>query len=264
MEGESELAFRTVLFLGTFGMLSMASAIVVFIYLYQRKLIKKKLEYQAIERLLKQQEIKSAYALLEGQDGERKRIAKELHDNLGSILVTLNMYADTALSSNNLSQKNRHLARIKELGLQASDQTRDLSHRLDSVALQHFGLKTAINDLFLAISDTQPINVKSTVVLQQEISNEISFNLYRIIQELVNNSLKHAGASELGLEMREVKNKFISLVYEDNGIGFNPRHTRIGMGLFNIESRVAKMAGKITISNEGKGMCTTIEIPLRS
>lgn len=262
MEGEGELVYRTVLFFGTFGMLFLASTIIVFIYLYQRKLIKKKIAFEEIENLLKQQELKSAYALLEGQDIERKRIADELHDNLGSILVTLTMYADTALSAKDQNKKNELMARIRDIGMQASEETRKLSHRLDSATFSHFGLKTALKDLFQTINDTGAITVNGGISFDNEIENEVALNLYRIIQELLNNTMKHARATSITIDLSKIKEEYISLIYEDNGIGFDTQKISAGMGLKNIRTRVENMSGDISIESNAKGVSFIIEIPL--
>ena len=263
MESKQEIAYRTFVYLGTLGMLLLASAVVLFIYLYQRKLFKKKIAFQEIEDLLKEQELKSTYALMQGQDLERKRIAEELHDNLGSILVTLNMYTDTALSTVDIKRKNELINRINEIATKASDETRKLSHRLDSVSLKHFGLKTALDDLLSAIRETRHIAVKSSILIDNSISGDVSLNIYRIAQELINNTLKHAGAKHISIELYQVANEYLSFIYTDDGIGFNQGQTVSGVGLINIKSRVHKMAGDISIESEGKGINVVIEIPLK-
>lgn len=261
MEVESEIAYRTALYAGSIGMLLLASAIVFFVFLYQRKLIKRKIAFLEIEEVLKQQELKTTYALLEGQDLERKRIAKELHDNLGSILVTLNMYADTALASDEQSKKDNFLARIREVASKASDETRQLSHRLDSAALQHFGLKTAVNELLDAVVEAKSIAVKRNIAEDVQVNSELSLNLYRVVQELINNTLKHAEAKTIHIDINMIKNDYISLIYEDDGKGMNRQYTP-GLGLKNIQARIEQLNGESTIDTPSKGFCFTAEIPL--
>ncbi|MGW8122638.1 sensor histidine kinase [Roseivirga echinicomitans] len=263
MESGKEIAYKTFVYLGTLGMLLLASAVVLFIYLYQRKLLKKKIAFQEIEDLLRKQELKSTYALMEGKDIERKRIAEELHDNLGSILVTLNMYTDTALSTDDLTHKNELISRISEIATQASDETRKLSHRLDSVSLKHFGLKTALNDLVNAIREIRYISIESNILINNSINGDISLNIYRIAQELINNTLKHSEAKEIRIELQEVANDYLSFIYSDNGVGFNQNQVVSGMGLTNIRARVHKMAGEISIDSSSKGINVIIEIPLK-
>ena len=221
MESESQIGYQTLLFLGTSGMLLLTVGIVVFIYLYQRKLLKKKIAFQEIEDLLKKQELRSAYSLLEGQDMERNRIAKELHDSLENILVTLNMYANAALDSGDAQKKDELIQKAGDFATKASEETRKLSHRLDSVALRHFGLEAAINDLKNAIEETKGLKVGVSVILEDEVDGEMIHNLYRVIQELVNNTLKYAHARQISIDVHQVEKESINLIYKDDGIGFD-------------------------------------------
>lgn len=246
------------LILGTAVMLLMAFSIVLFIYLYQRKLIKKNLENQQIQDLLREEEIKATYALLEGQDKERKRIAAELHDNLGSILVTLNMYAD-AIQEKDSKEVQSLAKKIAEVSQLANDETRKISHSLDSGILKHFGLEAAIKQLTEAVSDARKIRFDLELQIGK-IPSDIGLEIYRIIQELINNALKHAQCTNIHLELSQVENS-LSLIYEDNGIGFDKTDIVPGMGLKNIENRVNKLNGDLTIdSAAGRGSTFIIEI----
>ncbi len=262
MESESELTYYMILIAGTTGMLLLTIAIILFVYLYQRKLIKRKLAYQQIQDLLQKQELDSAYAILQAQDKERKRIAQDLHDNLGSILVTLNMYADTLGQKQTVEEKNDLAEKISKLALQANEETRNLSHSLDSGTLKHFGLNTALVDLVDAIKEAKEIEINLEIGLQKIDNVEVSLNLYRIIQELFNNTLKHANATKISLELTQTQNSHISLIYEDNGIGFDENEVgEKGMGLTNLKLRTENINGHLTIdSNAGKGSTFIIEI----
>src|SRR5947207_9771663 len=97
MAGEVQLNDLVTLVLGTASMLIMLVAIILFAFLFQKKLIKKERAYREIEKLLQKQELDSAYVLIQGQDEERKRIASDVHDNLGNLLATLKIYSDLVL-----------------------------------------------------------------------------------------------------------------------------------------------------------------------
>ena len=251
---------QLVLILGTCIMLLMAFAIILFIYLYQRKLIKKNQENQAINDLLQQQEMKSAYAMLEGQDKERKRIASELHDNLGSILVTLNMYADSLLSNTTRKDPATILQKISETTTRANEEVRKISHSLDSGMLKHFGLESAIKQLMEAVETSKNISIEVELDLSEAPNNEISLEIYRIIQELLNNTLKHAKATKIRLELSEIKED-LTLIYEDNGIGFDLATIERGMGLNNIRKRVERLHGDLKIDAAiGRGSTFIIEL----
>ena len=262
MENDTQINYQAFLILGTIGMLLLAFGVTFFIYFYQRKLLKKKIAFQEIEDLLKQQELHSAYTLLKGQDMERKRISQELHDNLGSQLVTLKMYADSAVSAPSTNQKNEFLSKISKLVEQASNETRKLSHELDSVALKHFGLETAIADLKSTIESLKKTKITTSVILEDNLSSNMAYQLYRVIQELVNNTLKHAYAGQISIDIHQDERQHLHLIYKDNGVGFDIGKAKKGMGLLNIRSRINELSGELYILSNSGGTSITIEIPL--
>lgn len=263
MENSPTLTNQTALVWGTAMMLFLTTVIVMFIYLFQRKLIKRKLAYQKIENLLNQQELKSAYSLLEGQDLERQRIAAEIHDNLGSTLATLLMYTHALQKQKTQEDKLKYEEKINEITQQAMQEVRKISHRLDASALKHVGLKTAIQDLIGAINETAGIRAEAIIELPADLPGELSINLYRILQELINNTLKHAQATIITLDVTTV-NEMLSFIYEDNGVGFSLSNlSQKGMGLRNITARVEKLNGQISFERKPtNGFSTVIEIPL--
>lgn len=265
MESQSgSLDTEMVLVLGTSGMLLLTAAIAIFIYLYQRKLIKRKLEYQKIEDLLKKQELRSAYAMLAGQEKAYKHIAEELHDNLGSILVTLNMFADTLQKKTDPESQRKLAQKISEVAQIANESTRKISHSLDSGVLKHFGLAKAAQELVDAINESQTITVASHIQIGNTLDAEVSKNVYRILQELINNTLKHAQATRINIDLNQIEDN-LNLIFQDNGVGFDLDKTppQKGMGLRNLESRVERIGGHMTIdSKKNKGTTTIIDIPL--
>jgi signal transduction histidine kinase len=266
MESTStQLPSFLILVIGTTGMLALATGIVTFIYLYQRKLIKRKLAYQEIENLLRHSELKSAYALLEGQDMERQRIAEEIHDNLGSILVTLSMYAHTLHKTDVPEEKAQLADKIGEIARQAHEEARRISHKLDSGALRHFGLESAIKDLINAVNNSGAITVEANIDIDRELPTEAGLNVYRIIQELINNTLKHAKASRINIDISPISNEYISFIYEDNGTGFSLEDgQKKGMGLRNLAARAEKLNAHLTFGEEAKsGFSVALEIPLK-
>ncbi|MCF6359986.1 MAG: sensor histidine kinase [Cyclobacteriaceae bacterium] len=255
------IASYWVLILGTSGMLLLTVAIILFVYLYQRKLIRRKLAYQKIQDMLQKQELNSAYAILQAQDKERKRIAQDLHDNMGSILVTLNMYADT-LEAVKKDKDVKQLARqISKLAQQANTANRNVAHSLDSGTLRHFGLKTALTDLAEAIKQANGMQIALEMDFTKIENVKTGVNLYRIVQELFNNTLKHAEATRIGLELTEAKGR-LCLIYEDNGIGFDTAEVKENsMGLANLKARAESIGGEITIDSAlGKGTTAILEV----
>ena len=244
---------------------------IVGLYLYneQRKKViraiaaqKNQENEQRINDLLSDQELKSAYAMLAGQEKAHKRIAQELHDNLGRILVTLNMFADSLQNKKDPEALKQLASRISVVAQQANETTRQISHSLDSGVLKHFGLEIAVKELMNALGDSGSIKVENHVQITSQLDSELSMNIYRIIQELVNNTLKHSKASKITLELNQIKDH-LSLIYYDNGIGFIKEEIEPGMGLKNLESRVDNLDGTITIDSQpNKGTTTIIDVPV--
>jgi hypothetical protein len=227
--------------------------VVGFAFLFQRKLIKKEKAFREIEKMLKKQELDSAYNILSAQELERKRIAQEIHDNLGSMLAVVRMQAYT--SGANPS--------VMKLIDQTIDETRRISHQLDTLALSHFGLATAIQQLTESVKGSGDIDVALELNLQVAIEQDKALQLYRIVQELFSNTLKHAAARRIRVELNAFAKDAVNLIFEDNGRGFDPASRRAGMGLQNIRQRVEHLRGRLDLDTRpGSGTTVVIEIPL--
>ncbi|WP_448634631.1 sensor histidine kinase [Pedobacter panaciterrae] len=248
------------LLLGTSSMVLMMVAIIWFVFAFQRKLAAKAKAYKEIEELMQKQELKSAYVLIEAQEQERKRIAAELHDNVGSLLATLKIYSDLSVTHADpdyIKELNGKMNVIAEdLGLEI----RKLSHKLDLRALSGFGLKAALLQLAEAINESGKLKVLAVIDIASPLPEEISLQLYRIIQELFTNTLKHAMASEARIEITVI-DRDVTLIYEDNGKGFDINdQASMGMGISNIKSRVGHINGKLTFDSLSNGITYIIEI----
>jgi len=229
------------------------------------KLEKEKISLEAnqkIKDLIKESEISTTYALLEGQDKERKRIAADLHDNLGNILVTLNMYADTLLKKSNQEELSKLAMGMSSIAQQANEEVRKISHSLDSGMLNHFGLKAGINQLLEAVSESTKIDIQAELHLKSEFIDQLGMDIYRIIQELVTNSLKHSGCTKIRLEVTQLEEE-INIIYQDNGKGFDPLSSKNGIGLSNIQKRIDRLDGLLNIDSKvGGGSTFIIELPI--
>ncbi|MDH5609097.1 MAG: histidine kinase [Cyclobacteriaceae bacterium] len=261
MEIQTTIHPEVILIMGTSGMLLLTIAIILFITIYQRKLIKRNIAYQKIAGLLTQQELKTTYALLEGQDLERNRIATELHDDISSSMVTLTMF----LESYKKNQENAELLdKILAHTKQTSEAIRTLSHRLDSGTLKHFGLETALKDLADGVRQSGSCTMTLAIEIINTLPGEIGLQIYRIVQELINNTLRHSRATRINMEVTQINNEYINIIYEDNGIGFDPAHIKRGLGLQNIAIRIDNMHGSLTIDSKSEKHTTFIlEIPLQ-
>lgn len=254
--GFSELTY---LILGTLSLLLMALSVIGFAVMFQRKLARKAREFREIEKLMQKQELQSAYSVIQGQELERKRIAAELHDNLGGLLATLKIYSDLSLSKTDIDDVRRLNNKISKISATLGDEIRKLSHELDLRTLSGFGLNVAVKHLCEAINDSGKIKVSSFIDISTRMSEEASFHLYRIIQELFTNTLKHASASHVRIELNRIGEE-ITLIFEDDGQGFDVNAARSGMGIQNIRSRVSRINGKLTIDSSSKGSTFIIEL----
>jgi len=254
--GFSELSF---LVLGTLSLLLMALSVIGFAVMFQRKLARKAKEFQEIEKLMQKQELQSAYSVIQGQEHERKRIAAELHDNLGGLLATLKIYSDLSLTKTEVADIKRLNDKISKISATLGDEIRKLSHELDLRTLSGFGLNVAVKHLCEAINDSGKIKVSSFIDISARMSEEASFHLYRIVQELFTNTLKHAYASNVRIELNRIDDE-ITLIFEDDGQGFDVNAARSGMGIQNIRSRVNRINGRLTMDSSSKGSTFIIEL----
>ncbi len=205
---------------------------------------------------------------LESEEATRNRIGKELHDGLGSMLSTVKLYfssVDAKLEHVQGESRQQYL-KANQLLDEACAQVRSISHEMMSAMLVQFGLKAQLESLAEAIRDSGQLKVElATHGLKDRLATRQEFNIYRIVQELVNNVIKHAGATRVSIQVNRF-DKMINVMVEDNGMGFDPEEARIkgGMGLKNLESRVHELDGTIHFDSKvEKGTTVAIDIPVR-
>lgn len=226
---------------------------------YQKKIsFQKEVNHQQeLEALENEQKLSVSNALIEGEEIERKRIARELHDGLGSMLSGLKMHLNLADRENKETAPN-----INGMLNDSIKELRNISQNLMPESLMKLGLEHALKDLCASHStaettiEFQYLNKKNTL------PQHFKIMVFRIIQELLNNALKYAKASQILVSCSQNKDVFFITV-EDNGIGFNVEYAekRDGMGLRNIKNRVAFLNGKLEIDSvQDKGTSTYIEL----
>lgn len=225
----------------------------------------KQIEQQKMEELLQQQELKSIHDMIRGQEEERKRIARDLHDRLGSMLSVAKVYYKSAEEQ---IHKNEPLdisqyQKANELLDEACQEVRKISYDLSSGVLTKFGLVAAVEDLKVLIEQTKQMNVEFiSHGIDDRLENEIEIGVYRIIQELLSNVLKYSQADNVTIQILR-HSEGLNTTVEDDGIGFNPKTKHTGMGLHNIQSRVDSLGGTLAIdSSPGNGTSVNIEIPI--
>lgn len=202
-------------------------------------------------------------SVIETEDRERKRFAMELHDGLGPLLSGTKLYVGEL---NYLSGKDKEkiIKEIKILIDQAIEDIRSISRNIMPDSFSENGL---VKSLELFINKINPVkNIKIDFVnrLGDKIfSKGFEIIVYRIITELINNSIKHSGAKTISIEFTTIKNQFV-ILYKDNGKGFDVETTlekSKGLGLKNIQDRIDSLGGFIKIkSSEGQGVDIEIRI----
>jgi PAS domain S-box-containing protein len=221
------------------------------------------------QRLLKQEinkEKSIAQAVIDAQEKERAEIGKELHDNVNQILSTAKLYLE--LAKTDVKQKDELIKRSADSIFNAINEIRHISKALVPASVRDLGLIDSIKDLVESLRMTKALEVKFmyTGDFDNIISDKQKLMLFRIIQEQVNNVLKHAEAAEMTINLK-LTDKTISLSIEDNGKGFDLEKIKFkkGVGLSNIESRAHLFDGKVTIiTAPRKGCKLFIEIPIHN
>ena len=234
--------------------------VLVLIYQQRQQAIKalgakeKDLYNRRVDELLLEQELKSLNAIMDGQEAERKRISRELHDRVGSLLTAMKFSFEEVNNSN---------SKTKNLLDEALEETRNLSHSLASGVLDKFGIVAAISDLINIIETDRNIIVEFKYEgFEKRINGKIEIDIYRILQELISNTLKHSFAKKIVIALTQ-SDRNIRLEYFDNGVGFDLGKNIGGIGLKNIEARSKKYNGNLNIeSRSGKGMKLLLNIEI--
>ena len=208
---------------------------------------------------------KATQSLLLGQEQERRRLAKEIHDGIGPNMSTLKLYIDAVKRKLKDETIIAELDKINNEISEIAADIRQISHDLMPSSLIDFGVVTALTNFTNKVSDTGHIKVMySSNIEDGYLIKEHELNIYRIVQELVNNALKYSKCDKIEISLNKVDEKLIVHVL-DNGKGIDPHKKEKGIGLENINSRVDSLQGSITIdSEEGKGVSALIELPLKA
>src|SRR5579872_4073087 len=205
----------------------------------------------ALQQRLKQQQITEV--VLGAQERERFELGQELHDNINQILATSKLYLDVAIEEK--EPRIELLAKSRKNISMAIEEIRKLSKELITPSLNDLGLIQSIKELIRSIQMVKKMKIRLSITGLDEnaLQPEQKINVYRIIQEQLNNILKHAQASAVSIELNKQREQ-IRLRVEDDGKGFDPRMRRNGVGISNIMSRAELYNGKVEIdSSPGKG-----------
>lgn len=215
------------------------------------------------EQLAREEERKKKevlQAIIHAQERERHEISHELHDNVSQILTTCKLLLQAAV----LRDDKTYLQQTNENLQKAIDEMRNISHRLNPATLKYIGLEGSVNDLLSKINNTGSIKIDFgySVSAIDRVHDEIQLALFRIIQEQLNNVIKHADAKNLIIDLAEEKDR-IRLTITDDGKGYDLNSKKHGLGLRNIFNRAEFHKGTAQIFTEpGKGFKLQVQIPL--
>jgi len=221
------------------------------------------LNRQKINELEKERQLVAAQSLMKGQEEERSRLAKDLHDGVGGLLSGVKLGLSTMKGNVFLSEENAQAVNTILGQLDNSiAELRRVSHNMMPEALVKFGLKEALENYCENIIQSSPLDVRlQTYGLDQRLEQDTEIILYRMVQELLNNVIKHAEATQALVQLIRESDKF-TLTVEDDGKGFDandPNHHQ-GAGLQNIKARAGYVNGVVDIrTRPGEGTSITIE-----
>lgn len=227
-----------------------AAFLILFFYLSRKKIIQKELEKKD---LVLQYQKEQLHAIIITQEEERKRIAQDLHDDISSKLNIVSLNSHLLTAPNLTENETREITEnIISLTTRALDNSRKIAHNLLPPVFEKFGLNAAVEELCEEF--------ESSKTLKTYYKNHIDFDdkemdrhlhVFRILQELMNNSLRHGKATEIWIAFNN-QNGVNVCNYEDNGIGFDSKNAenQKGLGMKNIDSRISFLDGTIQINSE--------------
>jgi signal transduction histidine kinase len=232
---------------------------------------KKKTQHRiAVERMREQQQNQLIEAAVRSEETERHRIAETLHDEVGAILSSAKLHL-LGIKEDSLDEKDKKLyEKGRELLNDVIQKVRGISHNLHSNILKEFGLNEAIRHFVRKV--TQGTILNATTALDDNYKTENPDNdisIYRMVQELVNNILKYANASEFMISS-VLEGKELNLVIFHNGDGLTQeqfeelRYRKEGLGLKNIQNRVILLKGTIHFTRGGEGYRINIHVPVKT
>ena len=202
--------------------------------------------------------IQSKRMLVNSLENERRRLARELHDGVGPYLTSLKHYIENRVEN---EVKKSEMKKIVDATI---SEIRLMSNALMPASIDDFGIGVTLTNFIESLKKSTTVTIEYEDLTRQEgsnITNQQAINLFRISQELINNSLKHAQAKNIRITLSEF-DEFISLFYFDDGIGFDINTVKLGLGINNIKERVEICNGSIVINAMPGNSSFEIELPI--
>ena len=222
----------------------------------------KRLDQERISQLEKEKKILSMNAMIEGQEAERIRIAKDLHDGLGGLLSTVKAHFSNIQSEIRKIEKIDVYNKANNLVDEACDEVRRISHNLMPGALRLQGLCPAVEALSEQMENAHDFDVVVEVLnFETRMDESKELFIYRIIQEALNNIIKHANAKQVLIQLSETAEEY-HFIIEDDGVGFLKDEVIFGLGIKSIQSRIDFLKGTLDVDSQiGVGTTLSFHIP---
>src|SRR5215210_7498390 len=243
----------SVLVIGTLGMVILVIGIVVFIIFHQKKVHRYQMQMQRMEQQHQKILLNASIRL---QEEERQRLAADLHDDAGPLLATARLYLNENLVNQDKVTQLQSIFQARQILDDTIQLVRNISHSLMPPTLKNFGLESALNDLFQKISGAGTIITSSRFHdYKERLKPEKELSIFRIVQELVNNILKHSNSSFIHLTQNMSGESFMLRIHHD-GRGLvqtdfeKLNKSTIGLGLKNISSRLKVAHGNISFEKD--------------
>ncbi|MBO9674267.1 MAG: sensor histidine kinase [Sphingobacteriaceae bacterium] len=241
--------------------------LLISILTYRNYKHRQKLQQAKIDELETEKQLTATEAVLKGEEQERTRLAKDLHDGLGGMLSGIKFSLNTVKENLIMTPDNAHaFERSIDMLDSSIKEMRRVAHNMMPEILVKYGLDAALKEFCTEIDRSGVVHVsyQSVGMQQAEIAQTASVTIYRIVQELLNNAIKHANAKNVLVQLHQsAQEKLLAVTVEDDGSGFDADVLKQsgGMGWPNIKNRVDFLKGRIDLqSNPGKGTSVMIEI----
>jgi two-component system NarL family sensor kinase len=248
LQANSASGIPAVMFFGTIGMLTLTVGLIVFIIFHQRKVIRYQVTLQRMEQDQQRMLLNASIRL---QEEERQRLAADLHDDAGPLLATARLYLNENLVNMDKASQLQSIYNAKQIIDDTIQLIRNISHSLMPPTLKNFGLESALNDLFQKISGSGSLNASCRFHdYKERLKTEDELILFRVLQELVNNILKHSNASFIHVTQNINGDRFFLRLHHD-GRGLTQsdfeklNKSPVGLGLKNIQSRLKLLNGNV-------------------